>query len=94
MGTKTLKVYFGATAISNMVLTQVATAWWSEALVVVTGASAQKASAYLNQISSDPRYSTPAEAISGAITVKTTGQTSNTADEITSQMLIVEIIPA
>ena len=39
-------------------------------------------------------YATPAEAISGSIVVKTTGQIANAADEITGEMFVVELIPA
>jgi len=63
--------------------------------VLVTGASAEEATALLFATTSGSgRQETLAVAISGAIVVKTTGQTTNAADEITSKQLSVELIPA
>lgn len=62
----------------------------------MTGAATQKAIGDVVQSSNivTALYSAPAETISGAITLKTTGQTTNNSDEITSELLTVEIIPA
>lgn len=96
-GTKTLRFYFGATLFNLLtILGSGSNDWVIDVLVIVTGASAQKGSLMCLNASGilSAVYATPAEAIANAITVKTTGQTSNAADEITSEMLVVEILPA
>jgi len=97
-GSKTVRLYFGSTVLLTSTELAANPGDWSfDALVIVTGASAQKASAmFLDSggINSLSDYTTPSAAISGAITVKTTGQTTNAGDEITCEMLAAELIPA
>ena len=69
--------------------------WSAVAHILVTGASAEEATSLLTGVAlAAGRQETLAVAISGAITVKMTGQTTNAADEITSKQLSVELIPA
>jgi hypothetical protein len=93
----TTKLYFGSTLLlSNGSLSPVQD-WGFFATVLVTGAATQKAfaGAFLSVSATETRdYVTPAQAISGAIIIKTTGQTANAADEVTSEFVAVRVTPA
>lgn len=103
-GAKWAKLYFGGTQIGFCDGDVSMVDWWFQASAVVTGASAQKFTTFGAFETTNaswvarlvaPAISSPAIAISGSITVKTTGQTpSSAADEVTSEMLTVELIPA
>lgn len=86
-GTRTAKIYFGSTALSTVSIGAGGAIWAFDAWVIVTGASAQKGV-------ESGTVTSPAEAISGTITVKTTGTTTDAGDEVTSLLLTVEIVPA
>lgn len=97
---KAVRLYFGGAtmvAITETVPAAATPSWTLDAVVVVTGASTQKASGTgnLDQVVSNvyarATYSAPANAISGAISVETHGTTTSAADEVTSEMLIVQI---
>jgi hypothetical protein len=92
---KRIRTYFGGTLICDSANTNAATGWRQVVELIVTGASAQKGAGHSAfSTSTVATYSTPAIAISGAITVKTTGETAFSADEVTSEFILIEIIPA
>ena len=102
VGTRTISLKFGGTTLVSEAVPggTTVTHWNFEAVVKVTGASAQSAVTRFwagtaaavagAQVAQD----TPAEAVSGSIVVKTTGITANTGDEITSMLLMTQILKA
>jgi len=92
---KQVKLYFGATAV----ITLTTSAWQNEALIlratiIRTGATAQVALGE-HQIKATGgqkvEITTPAETLSGAITIKATGEaTSN--DDISQKLMIVRLV--
>lgn len=94
--TKTIRIYFGSTVIRARVTTANGVAWYFEGTVVRTSATAQKATADIT-ISGPgpaPEYTTPAETLANAVTIKVTGQNgTGQANEIVLQGLMVEVLP-
>jgi len=92
-GTKTIRLYFGAGLLASSVVVGVIADWSGEATLVVTGASAEKSGGVVVfGTVGTADYSAPAEAISGSITVKSTGQSTNSNAVLTSELLVVEVI--
>lgn len=93
---KTLRMYFGATALVTTSLTAgQADTWRIEATVIRTGAATQVASAQLLQFGAttliDVENTSPGETLTGAVTIKCTGDA--TADDDIRQLgMIVEYI--
>ena len=94
---KTVKLYFGGTVLVSSGAVAVNNGNWRiEALVIRTGAATQKASASL--ACSDPAtlaarsgYAAPTETLSGAVTIKVTGE--GTADgDVTAELLHVSAL--
>lgn len=91
---KNVKLYFGSTVISTTGAIAVNNGtWWLKAKVIRTDATAQIsiASATTDNalLVSTVAYSTPAETLSGAVTIKCTGEATNT-DDIIQKGLIVK----
>lgn len=85
----TVRCYFGATVVLSRVLTaSQANTWYANYTVMRTGASAQVATGFLLQNGTAQAWvqsnSSPAETLSGAVTIKCTGQraTSSVANSI------------
>ena len=96
-GTKTVTLKFGSTTLVTRAESTTTTGRWIiNAEVWVTGASAQKAWGKFSstQITSEiDTISTPAETITGAITIAVTGETTNASnDEVTCEFFWVEAI--
>ena len=93
---KTVKMYFGATAILTLAMpTNVAMNWEINATVVRTGASTQDAIASMINPGTPPvvdrEITTPAEDTTGAITIKCTGEaTAN--DDIVQEGMVTEFL--
>lgn len=106
VNSKTLKVYFGSTAIfnsSSLVLNGIA--WRVHGRVVRTGAATQKATVeatiggtLLSAVNSTvTQYTTPAETLSGAVTFKCTGSDDGgvPADNaVVQEISVVKFFPA
>ncbi len=91
---KTLKLYFGATALVTVSYGFNDATWRVDALVVRTGAATQDAHAEYQDDIPDAKQtvSTPAETLANAITVKCTGE--GVADnDIVQEGLIIEYLP-
>lgn len=96
----TIKGYFGATAVVTKVLTaSQANTWWAEFEVFRTGATAQTASGTIQNggtaNSAAQTNAAPGETLSGAVTVKFTGQraTSSVANSLRQLGMTVELLP-
>lgn len=95
---KNVKLYFGATVVvTTGALAFNGTEWSIDAIIMRDGAAAQKASGTL--ITNDAllpvttNYIAPGETMTGAITIKCTGEgTSN--NDIVQEMFIIEYLPA
>lgn len=92
---KTIKLYFGATAIGTYgASTYTALSLGMHAFVVRTGATAQVAYATYGAPITNGYYNTittPAETLSGAITIKATGQATSD-DDIIQKLLLVRLM--
>ena len=92
---KTVKLYFGSTAlVSSGALAINAKDWYVTGLVVRTSATAQEAiGLYRNETPTTvgPDRTTPGETLSGAVTIKCTGESTDT-DDIVQRGLIVELL--
>lgn len=94
--TKAIKLYFGGTAIASFSSTYNNQPWRIEAEVMRTSGTAQIANS-VRLISGGLAVlnAAPAETLSGAVTIKCTGQsTEGTNDDITQLGMIVEWLPA
>lgn len=98
--TKTMRLKFGATTLATITLIAAATDTWTfRATIRGTGSansqktlceimtSASNITARCNQVDA-------AEVMSGAVVIKTTGETPNASDEITSKVLDVRYSPS
>jgi len=90
---KTLRPYFGATAVQSVSLTVSTTRWNLEMTVVRTGAATQAAhartehgSAAANTVAQD--VASPTETLSGAVVIKLTGEATATNDIVQSGMIV------
>lgn len=92
---KTVKLYFGATAILTTSLTvSVADSWWVEGLVIRTGSSTQDTVARLEETGSntmDMEVSTAAITDTATIVIKLTGEATSNND-IVNEGLLVEML--
>lgn len=93
--TKTIKLYFGATVLATIALPAGATDGWAiDAIVAGSSVGGQKARAFASvsalNASPVPTITTPAQDMTLDVIVKTTGTTPNSADEVTSQVLVLE----
>ena len=93
--TNTYKLYFGATAIATWsnsgVSDDVNAPWAIEVIIFNTATNAQRIMVLYNG-NSGWSYTTTAIDTTAAVTIKTTGQTSDAADELTNKMFIVELL--
>lgn len=95
----TVKVYFGATAVVTKVLTaSQANTWKAVVEVLRTGATTQIATGILHNGGTAQSFvhsnASPAETLSGAVTIKCTGQraTTSSANSVRQLGMIVEFI--
>ena len=93
---KTVTVVFGGTTLLSTALTaSQVDVWWAEAVVIRTSATAQEAFAELTQggtvTLSDVEQSTPAETLSGAVTIKCTG-TATSDNDIVQEGMVIEFL--
>lgn len=91
---KTLKLYFGATAVVTTALTANQVGSWRVVCEVIrTGAATQDAIAQLIQGGAttlvDAEFTTPTETLTGAVVIKCTGTATNN-DDIVQEGLVVE----
>jgi hypothetical protein len=102
-GGKTLKFYFGASSITlSGAAVAMAVAWYVTILVIRTGATAQSLAAggitdngmlpVGSAAAPLAAVGTAAETLSGAVTLKLTGECANGADTITQSGLLVEFL--
>lgn len=93
---KTLKVHFGATVVATAVVTANNTGWEIYATVSRTGAATQVAfGAYNGQATGALlTQSTPAATLSGAVTIKITGQSAVGSNDVTCKSFGIEFLPA
>lgn len=100
---KTVKIYFGATEMSRPIANNAANdiGWWSLGYVVRTGAATQNAFARsgmgthvvgTNESSNDVMVVTPGETMSGAITIKVTGQDAAASNGTLLKGFIIELL--
>lgn len=88
--TKTLKLYFGSTAILTHALgTSAAGVWKIEAIVVRTGASTQKYVAVMTGTDEDQESGTSAQTETAGIIVKCTGEATSNNDILCEHLSIV-----
>lgn len=92
---KTIKLKFGATTLMSVTAPVNAGVWTIDALVVRTAAATQDAWAeYRDDIpNGEQTLSAPTETLSGAITIKCTGEGTATND-IVQEGMMVEYLPA
>ncbi len=84
--TKTVKAYFGATAINTIAGALSGGGWYITATVLRTGATAQVAGSNgigLNGSALNSGPTSPAETLSGAVIVKITGQSGTAGADVT-----------
>jgi hypothetical protein len=91
--TKTIKVYFGSTSIQVYSTTGNDLAWDAHAVVIRTGAATQEMTARGGTGATTIDDASPTETLSGAVTVKVTGQGGAT-DDVEQRGFIVEILEA
>lgn len=96
--TKTIKVYFGATVILDTSKTTAApnnNDWFLECLVIRVSNTSQNAGGFysFDQNENAGKNSAPAATLSGAVTIKLTGQGGLSGD-ITQEAMIIEKLPA
>lgn len=94
--TKTLRLYFGSTLVGSMSGAANNNTWSFQADVIRTGATTQQANVlgFLGTITASANaFTTPAETLSGAITIKVTGQNGTAAaSDITFNAATVEFL--
>lgn len=95
---KTVKLYFGATTLINSGAVAINNgSWHFKATIIRTSATAQKASAQIfgegTLLAARTSATTPAETLSGAITIKCTGEATSNND-IVQNGLVVRWNPA
>lgn len=96
--TKTVRVYFGASVVETYAGTNGNTGWYSDSTVLRTGATAQISVGWQTQnvVSGGIRGLTtasPTETLSGAVTIKVTGQSGAASNDVTVLALIIEALP-
>lgn len=96
---KTVKMYFGSTVIFNTTaLAFGASAWRIKATVVRGSSTTQVAisifSGNTTLVTTTAQVTSPAETLSGAVTIKCTGQSSAASDEVFQEGFIVRWNPA
>jgi len=93
---KTMRLYFGGTLLASGVNSQSGTIWRFQADVIRTSASAQVANAilFVGELSAmDNALSAPSETISGAVTIRMSGQNGTAAaNDIVFRGAIVEAL--
>jgi hypothetical protein len=98
--TKTLKFYFGGTAVTLYAAAQNGGSWHFFVYVIRTGAATQKIVGLYSGVSAagvvvnTTVSTTAAETLSGAITVKTTGTSGTAASDILQEVFIPETVGA
>lgn len=98
--TKTLKFYFGATSVTLYTGAQNGGSWNFYAYVIRTGAATQKIVGLYSGVAAAGTVvnttvsTTAAETLSGAITVKTTGQSGTAGSDVLQEVFIPETIGA
>lgn len=92
---KTIKVYFGATVVATLVSNGSGRPFDGVAIVIRTGAAAQVSTGKLsdNNLTNQVVSATPAETLSGPVTIKITGQSGTASADVTAKVLTVEALP-
>jgi hypothetical protein len=93
--TKTVRVYFGSTVIATRNTATASLLMWFEAYVVRTSATAQigRARRDVEQGALNYSFTTPAETLTGAVTIKITGQNGTaSANDIVLAGAVVELL--
>lgn len=92
--TKTIKIYFGSTVVATGGTSTSGGAWTITAVVWRTGAATQVANGQLTTtVGPFNTDSAPTETLSGAITLKITGQSNAASSDVTAKMFWVEALP-
>lgn len=93
--TKTIRLYFGATLISIQAFTSSGSSWHVTGTVLRTGAATQTAGAYIITalFVGTTATTAPTETLSGAVTIKVTGQSATAGGDVTSAGFLVEALP-
>jgi len=89
---KRIRVYFGSTLVGDVTSTENATTWFVDLKIFRTGATAQLTNIHMRTAGQiDLRITTPAETLSGNVTIKLTGEaTSN--DDISQKGWVIEVV--
>jgi hypothetical protein len=98
---KTVKLYFGGTLVAFSAATALnAGTFRLNAEIVRTSATAQVSVGDMTASSSGAGFvsalglnGTPAETLSGAVTIKVTGQSGTTSSDVTTTAMFIELIP-
>lgn len=95
--TKTVRVYFGATAVTTLATAVAANQqFFAQATILRVTATTQTAVGNLfwtGLSAANLGVSTPAETLSGAIVLKLTGQSGTAGGDVTSAGFVVEALP-
>lgn len=94
--TKSYKLYFGATAVNSHSTTVSGGGWVAQYLLVRTGAATQIAYELTSQVGTGQQggsNASPTETLSGAVTIKVTGQSGTASNDITALGMMVEALP-
>lgn len=92
--TKTLRVKFGATSFTGYASTGNGVPYYGMAIVQRTGAATQKVTVFVQTSggTSTGASGTAAETLSGAVTIKTTGQSGTASSDILQENFFVETL--
>ena len=93
---KTVKMYFGSTNVGSLICTtNTIEGWVHQAVIIRTGATAQLGRLVLSAQAAVWKWggnaTAPTETLSGAVTIKCTGEATATND-IVQQLMLVELI--
>jgi len=92
---KTVKLYFGATVITTLGTSINGVGWMATAVVTRTGAATQVAGSIglgANGAAVASQATAPTETLSGAVTIKVTGQSGTAGADLTLTSMVVEWI--
>jgi hypothetical protein len=93
---KTVKLYFGSTAVVTRTSTLNNGSWVVTGLVARTGATTQievGSNVFSADLALIPSTASPAETLSGAVTIKVTGTSATASSDVTALGMYVEWVP-
>lgn len=93
---KTIKGYFGASnVVATAAVTTAAGGWYAQMTITRTGAATQVAGGMIaaNNTGAYTGATSPTETLSGAVTIKFTGQSNTAGGDVTQTGMVVEWLP-